>query len=239
MYGRTRLLQIAFLIALVVSTSISAAQTPSGVKSYVAGGDISYWARDFSVTIPDTYRVLDIDGTHDRLLVTAYSIQKADGIHSVYRSEVWAFKTGVDGVQSKGFDDRQVLVSFTTSDGESKKLCLRTVSCKEATAVYVDGWEHGHTLLFDKNGVEVDIDWPRRKAPTDKAGIDYIRPLTWIEDWSSDYKCRLVCWVSGHGDLDPFLAVLNWQTGEIEMESLKESFGSYGFDLLSGIVEAE
>jgi hypothetical protein len=235
------ILTLALAWAIVMSCPLFA-QIPTGVTSFTSGGTIHFRSRDLDLEIPEAFKVVDIKSTSDRKIVTAFSVLHAEGLSSRYRSEVWLFSDPPFGQKDSdaehkkvGFQDRQVLVTMDTWDGESKTLCLFTVNCPQATAVYVDGWERGHTLLFDREGKEIPVDWPTSKVPGSRSRIDFIRPVLWLQEWQPEYRCRLVCIVSEHGDLEPLILLYDLQTAEIEMIPWGEALGSMGYQIIGGL----
>lgn len=196
-----------------------------GSEKYFVGGTIHYGG--YSVSVPGDYRVLHVSAAGDRLLITACWATNTSSRFPEYRSELWMFDThGPNGPLV--FEDRQVLVTIDSYDGERKNLCYKTVNCLDATALFIDTYGGGRTLIFDASGNEVAVDWPTKKTGDRRTRIDTIRPLTWI--WKSGDH-RLACMVYAEGDTDPYMLLYSSNSGEIELGRLSEVLGVVGAEI--------
>lgn len=229
---------LSLLIVLVpAGDGMAYPQRPSGVDYRISGGTISIGSSDsLSLQVPEPYQVIHIENSHGRLLVTAYSVVTRPGDKLRFHSEVWMFETNGATKTALDFDDRKILVEFETSDGESKQLCRRTLSSASTIAVYVDGWENGRTLLFDKEGAPIEVEWPKIKAPGDQCCVDFILPVVWIEEYSPQRRSRLVCRMNDHGDMDPYLLVFDPQARTFENLPMSKSLGAFGETVVNAML---
>ena len=193
---------------------------------YSQGGTIHY--RGNVLLVPDSYLVLSFSGTPDRLLLTAcfYSEERGE-----YLTELWMY--GLDRSQAElVFDARKVLFSDELH-GKRENLCYSTVSCSQATALYLQHWESGSTRVFKASGDEVKIEWPTTKPSDDGfCQVDFIRPIGWYTDPSDNNV--LACLACGEGDSDPYILLYALESGELSMGPLGRLLGEIGGDLFIG-----
>lgn len=236
---RRLLSQVPVVVVLCLLAQVAIAERPNGVRHHTSGGVITVAGRNLELRIPDKYKVLFVEDAHDRLLVTAYSILEEAGRRTKYLSEVWQFEMASQDIDSLSFDSRLVLVSLSMMNGERMQLCQQTVSCDEATAVYVAEWEGGRTLLFDRQGNSIDIAWPTNKVEDGDCCLDFNRPIAWVGHSVVEPPRRLICYTHFHGDNDPYLFILDWESREFERISVNQAFGKFGHDLVYSMLRQE
>lgn len=215
-----------------VGCPVSGQGAPSGVRWAVVGATIEASGR--LIAVPPTYRVVHVAEAGLQLYVTAYTDSTMTNGRHLYHAEVWMF--GPPGAENAadGFGSRRTLFALDTHDGESKRLPTRTVPCQSACAVYVDGWESGHTLLFRSDGQPIDVSWPRQKGD-EPCCVDFVTPLAWLEDYAASYQSTLVCRMNYHGDDAPYLVTYHLQSGKIEAMPLGDGMKRFGPELLAAI----
>lgn len=236
---RRMLFQIPILLLLCLFAQAVMAERPNGVRHHTSGGVITVAGKNLELRVPEKYKVLFVEEAYDRLIVGAYSVLEDAGRRSKFQSEVWQFEMASQRNDSLSFSSRKVLVSLSMVNGERMQLCQRTVSCDDGTAVYVAEWEGGRTLLFDRQGNSIDIAWPTTKVEDGYCCLDFIRPIAWIGQSVAMPPLRLVCSVHFHGDDDPYLFVLDWESRQFERISVKNTLGEFGYDLIYSLLRQE
>ena len=229
-----RLLRFIGLLALVAlaSPTWASVKSPGREQFSIAGGVISVSGGNVDLRIPAPYNVIGIEEASGRLLVTAYSIVDPASDRPRFLSEVWLFPFSTPPADSLAFESRRVLVSLESQMGEKRQVALYTISCHEASAVYVDGWENGRTLLFDKDGGRIPVAWPERKTG-EECCADFIWPLAWLLEAPAE---RLACRMNDHGDLDPMLLIYDLNTGIFEFQPMAEALGEFGSHLMNAVL---
>jgi hypothetical protein len=229
-----RLLRLISLVTLAALTSATwtLAKSPGREQFSIVGGVISVSRGRANLRIPALYNVIGIEEAPGRLLVTAYSIVDPASDWPRFLSEVWLFPFSSPQPDSLAFESRRVLVSLESQMGEKRQVALFTVSCSGASAVYIDGWEKGRTLLFDKDGSQLPVEWPDRK-PGEECCVDFIWPLAWLLEGPAE---RLACRMNYHGDIDPLLLIYDLNAGTFEYQSMVEALGEFGSRLMNSIL---
>jgi hypothetical protein len=207
----------------------SGVELPSGVRWAISGATLEASGR--AIAIPMGYRVVHVAKAGPQLFVTAFTDSIGAGGNHLYHAEVWAFELTGDDLVTGG---RRVLLAVDTQDGESKQLPTRTVPCQAACAVYVDGWENGHTLLFGSDGQAIEVAWPKRNGDQ-PCCVDFVTPLAWLEDHGAGYQTTLVCRVNYHGDDAPYLMTYHLQSGKIETMPFADGIERLGPELIAAI----
>lgn len=135
-----------------------------------------------SHVVPDSFVILDVKFCHDRILVAACVEHEVTSPHghadNEFRSEFWQFAAPDATSDVITFADRKVLLSRTSTFGESMTTYAFSINCAEATAVYDAGWEWGTVRVFDHTGAALpDI----REAVAGACGCnpEYTRPIVW------------------------------------------------------------
>jgi hypothetical protein len=229
-----RLLRLIGLVALAALSppTWASATSPGREQFSIEGGVISVSGGKVNLRIPSPYKVIGIEEASGRLLVTAYSMVDPVGDKPLFLSEVWLFPFSSPPADSLAFESRRVLVSLESRMGEKRQVALSTMSCRDASAVYVDGWENGRTLLFDKDGDRIPVEWPDRK-PGEECCVDFIWPLAWLLEGPAE---RLACRMNDHGDVDPLLLIYDLNTGAFEYRSMAETLGEFGSHLMNSVL---
>lgn len=229
-----QLLRLIGLVAIAALTSSTwtSAKTPGREQFSIAGGVISVSAGKVNLRIPAPYNVISIEEAPGRLLVTAYSIVDPASDWPRFLSEVWLFPFNSPQADSLAFESRRVLVSLESQMGEKRQVALYTASCNSASAVYIDGWENGRTLLFDKDGSQLPVEWPERK-PGEECCVDFIWPMAWLLEPPAE---RLACRMNYHGDIDSLLLIYDLNAGTFEYRSMVEALGEFGSQLMNSVL---
>lgn len=234
---------LVWLVVVLAFAAVALAGPGIGtfmVKGYLTGGYMGIQHIDQKIAVPDEYNILDVSGATNRLLVSVQKFFESDGPQPKYRSEVWQFSVyrGEDG--ARGFDDRLVLFSIDSVGGIRNQVCRYTVNCPRGTAVYLEGYERGTTIVFDEDGNKMEVDWRACKKPNSRSGFGFIRPLTWLLEQNEpedERKYRLVCVATNLGVADTHILLFDPQAETVEVLPLASAFSDFGESILLGIIQ--
>lgn len=224
------------LLSVLILFSSGPGWTSDTLNVGITGGTINcvlsnaqHQTSSCTIAVPDSFIVVDIDSnTSMRLLVTAFVAYRDKPGPPRYLSEVWLFVPPDSGQAKLTFADRKVLASYKPEGGMGQRFCKRTVTCNDAIALQVEGYEAATTLLYNPQGELIEVDWSIVQKKCD-CYPDYIRPITWI--WTGS-RSQLVCKVGEPGG-QPYLLVYDLESGAIDVRSALAEVGELGLQILT------
>lgn len=227
-----RSLVVLLAVAAVGVVPCEALTLVKGVAGGTVRGTITdgnHRTVECSIAIPDSFVVLEVAFAPDRVLVAACVQRGWVGQEEALLSEFWMFSAPDTLGTTVTFADRRVLLSHRSSFGESYTLYAGSVSCADATAVCVHGWEWAGTRLFDARGAEIRLDDNLVKKIC-RCRPDYVRPVAWVE---GGRRPELVCDVQEEGGRGPCHFVFDLATGTVDTLTAAALTGDLGRRLLS------
>jgi hypothetical protein len=148
-----------------------------------AGGTIGNTCHPaYSIAIPDSFIVKDIDDGWGRLFVIASVERCGSNGQGFTLSELWHFTHFDSRLPAVTFEDRNTLLSFRYTHGRGGQICVKVVSCSFAAAVQIEGGRgSARTVLFDNYGARTDL--PKDDiAKACACDPNYIRPIRVVGD---------------------------------------------------------
>lgn len=198
------------------------------------GGTIKYACNSaYSIAIPDSFIVTDIDEGWGRLFVIASVEQCGANGQGGRLSELWHFTHFDSRLPAVTFEDRNTLLSFRSTPGKVGQTCVKVVSCKYAAAVHIQGGMGSEsTVIFDNYGTRTDlpVDDIAKACACDP---NIIVPIMWLAlGQGRKEDRRLLCSVGAEGGLHTFAMLYNPASGEVELAPAREVMGELGDAML-------
>ena len=192
---------------------------------FIGGGTIGAVDGSVSIRLPETYGILDVASAEHRLLVCVRLAPESASEPPLYRSELWQFETGGPSQSAVGFEERRVLMSIEPVGGIRYEFVAHAVICEEASAVYIEGYERGRTVVFTADGHPLDVDWRVQQDSGRMAGFSFVHPVAWIRSQESPIdpvKYSLICIGSHPGGDSQTVLTYDLGSGAVSATSLED-----------------